>query len=97
MKSVGQPDIHINREAARANRLDGFLAHRYRVIPERSPEPVVEPHTVLPKCRLVIVHDTAERNGILDEGSVVSTFGAAFPIGEEGEPAARNPASLLGY
>jgi len=47
MKSIGQPNIHINCEATRANRLDGLLAHRHRVIPERSPEPVVEAHTVL--------------------------------------------------
>ena len=47
VQPVGQPDVDIQRGGSRADCPDGFLPDRDRVLPQRSPEPVIEAHAVL--------------------------------------------------
>jgi len=51
----------------------------------------------LPECWLFIVHNAAKRDGILNESAVVPALGTILAIREEGEPAPRDPACLLGH
>src|SRR3954451_8092644 len=94
MKPVREPDVHINGERSRANRFQRFFADRNRMLLERAPEAIVEPHAILPQARLALISKPRERDAALDEGAVTPKLGCC-QVREESQPATGDPPCLL--
>jgi hypothetical protein len=72
VQAISKPDIYVESQRPRAYSANRFLADGDRMLPQGTPEAIIEAHAILPEARLPVVRGLGQGNRVLDKGAVLS-------------------------